>query len=138
RLHEDWDIILTDLSMPGMVDGNELTRQARAQGSADVLMMTGYPGQETAIQAIKGGAFDYLIKPVSPDALLNAVQRCIDKRELSRELAREKALRSELNRAYEELDKLERVRETFGQFVTPEVVDFVLTNAHDICQHGER
>ena len=138
RLHEQWDIILTDLTMPGLVDGNELTRQARAKGSAEVLLMTGYPGLETAIQAIKGGAFDYLIKPFTTDTLLTAVQRCITKRELSHELAREKALRRELNQAYGELAKMERVRETFGQFVTPEVVDFVLEYGHDICKHGER
>ena len=138
RLHEDWDIILTDLTMPGLVDGNELTRQARATVSAEVLLMTGYPGLETAIQAIKGGAFDYLIKPFTPDTLLVAVQRCIDKRELCQDLAREKVLRTQLNTAYVELAKMAGVRETFGQFVTPEVVDFVLDYGHGICQHGER
>ncbi|HEY3197211.1 MAG TPA: adenylate/guanylate cyclase domain-containing protein [Nitrospirales bacterium] len=138
RLHENWDIILTDLNMPGLVDGNELTRQARAKVSAEVLIMTGYPDLETAIQAIKGGAFDYLIKPFTADALLIAVQRCIDKRELCHDLAREKVLRTQLNTAYVELAKMERVRETFGQFVTPEVVDFVMDYGHDICQHGER
>jgi adenylate cyclase len=137
RLHEQWDIILTDLTMPGSVDGNELTRQARARGNADVLLMTGYPGLETAIQAIKGGAFDYLIKPFTADTLLTAVQRCIDRRELSRELSREKLLRSELNRTYDELVKMQQVRETFGQFVTPEVAEWVLANSQDFCKRGE-
>lgn len=134
----DWDIILTDLTMPGAVDGNEVVRRTRKLGSADVLLMTAYPGLDTAIQAMKDGAFDYLIKPFSVDTLLMAVQRCVDKRQLSQELAREKALRAELDRAYTELARMEKVRETFGQFVTPEVAEYVLSHPQDFMKHGER
>lgn len=138
RLQEDWDIMLTDLTMPGRVDGNEVVRRARAAGRADVILMTGYPALDTAVQAIKNGAFDYLIKPFSLDTLLLAVKRCVQKRELSRELAREKALRDELDLAYSRLEQVEKVREAFGQFVTPEVAAYVLAHPQDFLKRGER
>jgi len=138
RLGEDWDIVITDLMMPGAVDGNELVRRTRALGSADVLIMTAHPAMDTAIQAVRGGAFDYLLKPFSLDTLLTAVQRCVEKRQLSRELAREKALRAELDQAYTSLARMEKVRETFGQFVTPEVAEYVLAHPDDFWTRGER
>ncbi len=138
RLGEGWDIILTDLMMPGAMDGNELVRRARAIGNMDVLVMTAYPALDSAVQAIKGGAFDYILKPFSLEALLTAVQRCVDKRQLSRELARERALRAELEQAYTRLARMEKVREIFGQFVTPEVAEFVLANPEGFWKRGDR
>jgi adenylate cyclase len=138
RLDEGWDIVLADITMPGIVNGNELVRRTRALGNTDVLLMTGSPDLDTAIQAMKDGAFDYLIKPFTQDALLMAVKRCVDRRQLSQELAREKALRGELDRAYSELARMEKVRESFGQFVTPEVAEFVLAHPRDFLKHGER
>ncbi len=138
RLDEGWDIVLTDLTMPGEIDGSELVWRARGVGNADVLIMTGYPALETAVQAIKDGAYDYLIKPFSIDALSFAVKRCVVKRELSQELAREKILREELDQAYTQLAQMEKARETFGQFVTPEVAQFVLAHPLDFWKQGAR
>ena len=137
-MDQGWDIVLTDFSMPGKVDGGELMWRVKSAGDADVIIMTGYPTFDTAVQAIKGGAFDYLIKPFSLDALLMAVKRCVNKRELSQELAREKILREELDQAYTRLERTEEVRETFGQFVTPEVAKFVLAHPQDYWKRGER
>lgn len=120
RLVENWDIIITDMTMPGSANGLEVLRRAKAAGSADVLMMTAQPEVGIAIQALKLGAYDFIVKPFSPDVLGASVQRCIDKRLLSVELAREKALRVELAR-------MQKVEETFGIFVTPEVADYVLS-----------
>ncbi|MFA5138249.1 MAG: adenylate/guanylate cyclase domain-containing protein [Elusimicrobiota bacterium] len=138
RLSEDFDIVLTDLGMPGPIGGNELTRRVRSGSSSDVIIMTGNPELETTIQALKDGAYDYLIKPFSEETLRHAISRCLDKRSLSKELAREKALRTELDRAYTELSTMDRVRDTFGQFVTPEVARFVLANPDSICDRGEQ
>ena len=137
-MDQGWDIVLTDFTMPGKMDGVELMWHVRAAGDADILLMTGYPTLDMAVQAVKGGAFDYLIKPFSLDTLLMAVKRCANKRELSQELAREKILREELHQAYAQLEQMEQIRETFGQFVTPEVAKFVLAGPQDFWKRGER
>ncbi|MGQ0645365.1 MAG: adenylate/guanylate cyclase domain-containing protein [Elusimicrobiota bacterium] len=138
RLNEGWDIILTDINMPGTVHGIELLRRARAAGSVDVIIMTAQPELDTAIGAIREGAYDYLVKPVTEEALILAVNRCVHKRQLSRELAWEKDLRAELESAYFELARMQQVKTVFGQFVTPEVAQFVLSSPQDLWKRGER
>lgn len=138
RLSEGWDIILTDLTMPGAVNGTELLRRARAAGTADVILMTAYPELHTAIESIQGGAYDYLIKPFTVGNLMSTVKRCADKRRLSRELALEKSLRAELQTAHAELTQLNRVKDAFGQFATPEVVQLALSRPEDFWKRGER
>ena len=119
KLSADCDLVLTDLTMPGEVDGLEVLRQTKARTSADVILMTGFPELDSAVKAMRDGAYDYLIKPVSLDGLILTVDRCLEKRRLSAELSREKALRTELERAHLGLLQLEKVKETFGRFVTP-------------------
>jgi len=53
------------------------------------------------------------------------VSRCAEKRKLSIQLSREKALRQELETAYSELVKLKRINDTFGHFVSPQVVRYL-------------
>ncbi len=120
RLDENWDIIITDVTMPGSANGLEVLRRAKRAGSADILMMTAQPELGIAIQALKLGAYDFIVKPFTPDILEASVARCVDKRLLSVELAREKALREALTRT-------QKVTETFGLFVTPEVANYVLS-----------
>ncbi len=75
-------IILTDLKMPGL-DGLALTRVAH-QLDRDilVLVMTGFGTVDTAVQAIKQGAFDFITKPFSADQLQVAVERALSQRVL--------------------------------------------------------
>ena len=69
------DLIVTDLMMPGM-DGMELLALALlANPDCLVVVITGYGSIESAVQAIKSGAYDYLQKPFEPDQLLLIVQR---------------------------------------------------------------
>ncbi|MFI5344912.1 MAG: response regulator [Elusimicrobiota bacterium] len=75
RLSEGWDLIVTDLTMPGKIDGNELVRRARAAGHADIAMMSAYATMESTIAALKDGACDYMLKPFSIAALLDLVRR---------------------------------------------------------------
>ena len=75
RLGEPWDLIVTDVSLPGAVDGNELLRRVRAAGSTDVALMTGYPSLNSSISAVRDGACDYLLKPFSLQTLLDLVDR---------------------------------------------------------------
>ena len=82
---ESWDAILLDIKMPGM-DGMELQRRIH-QIDADliVIMITAYASVETAVQALKDGAFDYITKPIDPDELSHVVKRALEKRQLKSE-----------------------------------------------------
>lgn len=131
RLAEGWDIVLSDIDMPGEVRGNEMVRRVRKETAADILLMTAYPELSTAVEALRDGAYDYIMKPFNEETLLASVRRCAEKRQLSRELAREKALRAEL-------EKAQRVKEVFGQFVTPEVARFALGQSGDFWKRGSR
>ncbi len=79
---ESIDLLLVDIKMPDM-DGIELLRQARAiSPETEVVIITGYATIETAVEAIKLGAFDYLEKPVSPPQLIVAAARALERRHL--------------------------------------------------------
>lgn len=134
----DFEIVLTDLDMPGSMTGVDLTKRVREKSTVDVIIMTGFPDLSTAIEAVRGGAYDYLVKPFSPDTLRMAVDRCAAKRGLSKELERERALRDELKRAYFDLATMQKVRDLFGQFTTPEVAKFVMDHPDDFWKRGER
>jgi DNA-binding NtrC family response regulator len=79
------DLLLTDLKMPGM-DGLELMQEARRRvPELDVIMMTAYATAETAVKAMKEGAFDYLIKPFPNEELVMLVARVAETRGLREE-----------------------------------------------------
>ncbi len=70
---ESFDLVLTDLKMPHM-DGIEVLANIKGKWPAtDVVIVTGYQTVETAVKAIKLGAFDYIEKPFTPDALIATV-----------------------------------------------------------------
>ncbi len=76
------DVLLTDLKMPGM-DGMELLRRARdLDPSLPVVMITAFATIESAVAAMKEGAFDYLPKTFSVDQLQVAVERALRQRQL--------------------------------------------------------
>lgn len=72
---EQFDVILSDLKMPG-IDGITLLQRVKAiQPEVTVIMMTAYGTVESAVQAMKSGAYDYLAKPFSTDELLLLLKR---------------------------------------------------------------
>jgi DNA-binding NtrC family response regulator len=79
------DLLLTDLKMPRM-DGMELMRHAhQIDPTLPVIMITGFATIESAVAAVREGAFDYLPKTFSLDQLQVAVDRALGHRELARE-----------------------------------------------------
>jgi two-component system response regulator PilR (NtrC family) len=82
---ERFDVILTDLKMPGP-DGLEILRTARKiQSDAEVVLMTGYATVDTAIEAMRAGAFHYLMKPFKGQEVVNLVEKAYAQRQLRRE-----------------------------------------------------
>jgi len=83
-MEKSWDVILLDLKMPGM-DGIETLRQLKGKDvdtDAEILMMTAYATVDTAVQAMKEGAFDYLVKPFAPDEIEMQIKKIVAHREL--------------------------------------------------------
>ena len=82
------DIALLDIKMPG-VDGLELQeRLAKEVPDLTVIVMTAYASIESAVRALKAGAYDYITKPFDPDDLSHLVRRAIEHRSLKSENAR--------------------------------------------------
>ena len=80
-----WDLALVDIKMPGM-DGLELQRRLRqAAPGTTVIIMTAYASVETAVQALKDGAYDYITKPFDPDRLTQLVRAAGERRSLVEE-----------------------------------------------------
>ncbi len=73
------DLVITDLKMPGS-SGLELVRHVRENlPDTEVVMITGYPSIEGAVEAVRSGAEDYLTKPFTDDELFAAVRRALEK-----------------------------------------------------------
>jgi DNA-binding NtrC family response regulator len=86
-----WDLFVLDVKMPGM-DGLELQRRIReAFPLAVIIIMTAYASVDSAVQAMKEGAHDYISKPFDPDDLERVVRNALARRDLEEENRRLKA-----------------------------------------------
>ena len=103
KLQENpWDIILLDIKMPGM-DGMELQKRINEiDKTTTIIFMTAYASVETAIQALKAGAFDYVTKPIDPDDLSHLIRNAVKQKELIAE-------NIQLRKKIEELSKLDDI-----------------------------
>lgn len=84
---QNWDIALLDIKMPGM-DGVELQRRLKEINENTIrIMITAYASVDTAVQALKEGAYDYISKPINPAQLDHIIRNAIEKRRLISETA---------------------------------------------------
>ena len=83
---EPADVVVTDLHMPVM-DGATMLREMPRDGRPPVVVLTGYGTVASAVEAMKLGAADYLIKPCNPDELLIVIERQLEVDALRREVA---------------------------------------------------
>jgi signal transduction histidine kinase len=111
-----FDLLLTDLVMPG-INGMTLMQELRARDpDLAVVMMTGEGSIASAVEAMREGAMDYVLKPLKLSTLLPVISRALTVRDLRRQNAKlERGLRArtrELEQALEEVDRqaAERVR----------------------------
>lgn len=112
---DSFELLITDLVMPG-VGGIELLKEVKARHpKCLVLLMTGYASLDTAIEAIRGGAYDYIRKPFKLDELKVIVDNACEKVVLMWENER---LVNQLREAMEELRMLRTLWEEYQAAVT--------------------
>jgi len=94
---EDCSVVLTDLRMKEMQGIELLSEIKRTLPNINVILMTAFGSVETAIDAMKHGAYDYLVKPIKTDDLLRVADRAMREATLRREVSR---LRREVHKEY--------------------------------------
>ncbi|MCA8925495.1 MAG: sigma-54-dependent Fis family transcriptional regulator [Planctomycetes bacterium] len=81
-----YDLVITDLRL-GEVDGLEVLKGVKARDAdTEVVVATAYGSIDSAVEAIRAGAFDYVTKPFTPDQLLHVVDRALERRRLKTEV----------------------------------------------------
>src|SRR5215203_1039977 len=90
--HQPFDLVITDLRMPGKLDGLGLLRAIKDRSSKDhsvmdpeVILVTAYATAATALAAMKQGAYDYLTKPFQVEEINAVIDRALEKRALVEE-----------------------------------------------------
>ena len=106
KMHnERWSILLVDLKMPGMDGLHVLEAAKKTQPDIAVVIMTAYATVETAVEAMKMGAYDYLVKPFDPEELSLMMVKIVAQQQLVRENV---LLRKVLKREYRFRDLLSK------------------------------
>jgi PAS domain S-box-containing protein len=105
RLREvDYDAIVTDIKMPGM-DGLALLREIQhLRPATPTLLITGHGEHDLAVQALRGGAYDFVAKPIDRDYFVASLWRAIQVRRLDREIDRQRLALERHARVLEHVD----------------------------------
>ncbi len=127
----DFHILLLDLMMPGISGMDVLKTVRQTHPDLLVIVITGYATIESAVEAMKNGAYDFIPKPFTPDQLRIVVRRAIEKISLEREaellrLEREKSLRDIANEKSRTLTIISHMAD--GLIVTDQEGSIVLHN----------
>ena len=100
----DYDAIVSDVKMPAM-DGLELLSAAKElRPGTPMLLITGHGEHDLAVQALRGGAFDFVQKPIDRDYFVASLERAIRMRRLDRQVADQQALLEQHARLLEHVD----------------------------------
>ncbi|MEW6739787.1 MAG: sigma-54-dependent transcriptional regulator [Nitrospirota bacterium] len=94
---DNFDLVITDFYMPEMNGLELLAEIKRINPDVDVIVMTAFASVDNAVEAMKKGAYDYIVKPFQNDDLLLSIKRVLEKRRLAEE---NKYLRAELSKRY--------------------------------------
>jgi DNA-binding NtrC family response regulator len=111
----NWDIFLLDIRMPGM-DGLELQRKIKdSHPDSTIIIMTAYASVETAVEAMKQGAYDYIVKPFDPDDLEHLVRNAVERKHLVSENLQLRNKIDEMNLFHEVVGKSSAMRRVLEQ-----------------------
>jgi DNA-binding NtrC family response regulator len=111
---EKFDVVLTDLKMPDMSGMEVLEKVLESYPDMIVIMITGYSTVQTAVDAMKMGAYDYVPKPFTPEELVEAVGKALDKKKQAEESVYLRVKESEVRDGLHNLmGKSERMQEVY-------------------------
>ena len=126
-----YDVVLCDIKMP-KIDGLEfLVKANEVNADVPVIMISGHGTIETAVDAVKKGAFDYVSKPPDLNRLLITIRNAIDKNSLSTEA---KTLKKKINRVQEMIgdsDGMQKIKETIEK-VAPTDARVLITGENGV------
>ncbi|MFL9830759.1 sigma-54 dependent transcriptional regulator [Flavobacterium sp. ST-87] len=104
--NNDYDLVLCDIKMPKM-DGVELLEEVKKiKSEIPIVMISGHGDMETAINAMRLGAFDYISKPPDLNRLLNTVRNALDRKQL---VVENKILKKKVSKNYEMIGESEAI-----------------------------
>jgi DNA-binding NtrC family response regulator len=113
-----WDIILLDIKMPGM-DGMELQQRIKEiDPGVTIVFITAHATVDTAVKALKAGAYDYVTKPVDPDYLSHLIVNALKQRSLMNENVKLKEQISEFSKADDIVGESQQMQKVFGLIQT--------------------
>ena len=115
---ENFDLVLTDMKMPKM-DGLQLIAEiAKSKPETLMVLLTGHGSIDSALEAMKRGASDYLSKPINLDELLVRLRKVLDERQRFISL---KDYATELEKANQELRKIDEMKSEFVSVASHEL-----------------
>ena len=116
---EPVEVVVTDVRIDGSGDGVMLLKELRARHrDLEVVLITAFGTIEDAVDAIKGGAYDYLTKPADPDRLLLTVRRAAERAALAREVRHLRAQMGDQDQIVAASREMQRVLATVSQLAT--------------------
>ncbi len=128
---KDWNLAMIDLKMPGM-DGIQLMDEIRkVRPDTIVIIMTAYATVDTAVQAMKKGAYDYIVKPFNPEDLSITIRKIIEHQKLVKENI---YLRKELKKQYRLHDMVSKNHKMIEIF---ELIKTVAKSSSTVLVQGE-
>jgi two-component system response regulator HydG len=102
--NQDIDVVVTDLKLGGEIDGLAVLQEAKKLGTTEVILITAYATIDTCKDAIRHGAYDYLVKPINIDQLRSLVEQA------ARQVARSKRTSAQGRAAPDEAFRFDGVR----------------------------
>ena len=127
----EYDVIISDIRMPGANGTRVLQESRRLYPDTEVVLMTAFATVQDAVEAVKGGAYDYLQKPFDTDEVLIIVRRAMERRQLR---AQARDLRAALSAAHQ-LDNV--IAESAGMRKVLELVHRAATSDATVLITGE-
>jgi signal transduction histidine kinase len=125
----DYDAIVTDIKMPGM-DGLALLREIRAlRPATPTLLITGHGEDDLAIRALRGGAYDFIKKPIDRDYFVSALTRAVQLRQMGQRIEEQQAA---LERHADELERIVEERTHELREANRVKDEFLATLSHEL------